>query len=82
MFPIMRVAYEPGAIHTGIEAMIGVIGAAATDLDPEGFVSLGAERWRAVCSDGRIPAGSAVRVREVRDLTLIVEPAADPTQRY
>ena len=82
MFPIMRVAYERGATHTGIEAMLGATGAAVTDLDPEGSVQLGAERWRAVSADERIAAGSAVRVREVRNLTLVVERLKDPPESY
>jgi|GEM_PF-2349623 len=79
MFPVMRVAYEPGTAHTGIEAMVGALGSAETALDPDGFVRVGAERWRAVAQGGRIAAGSAVRVDHVRALTLVVEPWQDAT---
>jgi membrane protein implicated in regulation of membrane protease activity len=80
LFPVFRVAYEPGGKIAGVEALIGALGVAQEDLDPEGSVRLGPERWRAVaggdCSP--VPAGTPVRVREVRQLTLVVEPAAAP----
>lgn len=72
MFPVMRVAYEAGATHTGSEAMVGAVGVADGDLDPEGHVRVGAERWRAVSQNGRIESGTAICVRGVRDLTLFV----------
>jgi membrane-bound ClpP family serine protease len=81
LFPIMRIAYETGGKQTGVEAIVGSVGVAMNDLDPEGSVRLGAERWRARASgeSACVTAGTAVRVREVRQLTLVVEPAdADP----
>jgi membrane-bound ClpP family serine protease len=77
LFPVFRVAYEPGGRHAGVEAIIGKLAIALDDLDPEGSVQLGAERWRAVAAPGCAPvaAGTAVGVREVRQLTLVVEPA-------
>jgi len=73
LYPVMRVAYEPGAAHVGSEAMVGALGTAETALDPEGFVRVGAERWRAVTKGNAIAAGAAVRVGDVRALTLVVE---------
>jgi membrane-bound ClpP family serine protease len=81
LFPILRIAYEQGGRQTGVEAIVGSVGVALDDLDPEGSVRLGAERWRARASGdpASVAAGTAVRVREVRQLTLVVEPAdADP----
>jgi membrane-bound ClpP family serine protease len=46
-------------------------------LAPEqtGYVRVGAELWRAqLCGGERVAKGAAVRVTEVRDLTLQVEP--------
>jgi membrane-bound ClpP family serine protease len=77
MFPAMRIAYEPGARHTGSEAMVDAVGAAEDDIDPEGHVRVGAERWRAVSMVGRIESGAAIRVLAVRDLTLVVERFVD-----
>lgn len=75
LFPVLRIGYETGETHTGPEALVGAVGIAQNDLDPEGRVHLGAERWRAVVdgTDNFVPAGAEVRVREVRQLTLVVE---------
>jgi len=81
LFPVLRIAYEPVGRHAGVEAIIGAVGVALNDLDPEGTVRLGAERWRALAGGEHAPvaAGTEVRVREVRQLTLVIEPAdADP----
>ena len=77
LFPVLRVGYEPGGTRGGAEALVGALGVAQEDLDPEGYVRMGAERWRAVVASECAPvaAGSEVRVREVRQLTLVVEPA-------
>ncbi len=76
LYPALRVAYEdsnPG----GTESLIGALGTARERLDPEGYVRVGSELWRAVVSRDVAPLeeGAAVRVLEVRDLTLRVEPA-------
>ena len=78
LFPVLRVGYDPGGTRGGVEALIGALGVAQEDLDPEGYVRLGAERWQAVVGRGCAPvaAGTKVRVREVRQLTLVVEPAS------
>jgi membrane-bound ClpP family serine protease len=76
MFPVLRIGYETGGQRSGVESMIGSVGRVCSDLDPEGFVQLGHERWRAVARSGDlpIPAGTHVRICEIRDLTLVVEP--------
>jgi membrane protein implicated in regulation of membrane protease activity len=77
LFPVFRIGYETGGTRAGAEALVGAMGVALEDLDPEGYVRIGAERWRAVVAGGCAPvaAGAKVRVREVRQLTLVVEPA-------
>jgi membrane protein implicated in regulation of membrane protease activity len=77
LYPVFRVGYEPGGGRGGAEALVGALGVAQEDLDPEGYVRVGAERWQARVANGRAPvaAGAEVRVREVRQLTLVVEPA-------
>lgn len=77
LYPVLKIGYETGGQRAGVEAMIGMVGKVCRDLDPEGFVQLGHERWRALAETGPLPivAGTRVRVREVRHLTLVVEPA-------
>jgi membrane-bound serine protease (ClpP class) len=47
---------------TGVEGLIGSIGAARGDLAPEGFVFVQGERWRAVVEDGPVSEGAPVQV--------------------
>jgi membrane protein implicated in regulation of membrane protease activity len=78
MFPVTRIAYETGNAHHGKEAMVGATGVAQGPIAPDatGYVKVGAELWRARSTEGlAIQAGDAVRVVEVHDLTLHVEPA-------
>lgn len=76
LYPILRVAYvesSPG----GTEGLVGALGTARERLDPEGYVRVGSELWRAVLTRDAAPveAGASVRVLAVRNLTLQVEPA-------
>lgn len=79
LFPVLRIGYEEGGQVAGVESMIGAIGRVCSELDPDGFVQLGHERWRARAAGGPvpIPSGTRVRVSEVRDLTLVVVPIAE-----
>ena len=52
--------------------MVGAIAIARSDLDPEGFVFIQGERWKAIAEDAPIPIGEAVMVMSVRGLTLTV----------
>ncbi len=56
--------------------MIGAIGIAEERLAPSGYIRLNDEFWKAeVMNTGQeIAKGEAVRVREIKGLTLIVEP--------
>ena len=56
---------------TGASAMVGETGVAATPLEPQGWVLVHGERWRAV-SDSPVPAGQTVTVAAVEGLTLRV----------
>ncbi len=75
MYPILRVAYEGGG-SSGVEAIHGALGVVTEPLVPSGYVRLGSERWKAelVCGSETVSVGSAIRVVELRGLTLIVEP--------
>ena len=76
MYPILRVAYESGG-SSGLDGIHGALGVVTQPLVPSGYVRLGSERWKAelVSGSGMVPVGSAIRVVEVRGLTLVVEPA-------
>lgn len=76
LYPVLRVGYQPSA-PDGSGSLIGALGTARERLDPEGWVRVGAELWRAEVSQGHAPieAGAPVRVVAVRALTLQVEAA-------
>ncbi len=60
--------------------MVGATGIAEERLAPSGYIRLNDEFWKAeVMEKGQeIAKGEAVRVREVKGLTLIVEPEDHP----
>lgn len=61
---------------TGMEGMLGALGRAQTDLDPEGKVMVRGEIWDARAKT-KILKGTDVGVREIDGLTLVVEPRPD-----
>lgn len=76
LYPVLRIAYEDG-VPDGTERLLGALGTVRERLDPEGWVLVGSELWRAELPPGQAPleGGAAVRVTGVRGLTLSVEPA-------
>lgn len=76
LFPFVWPAYstEPPAAP-----MVGRIGEVRDRLDPDGYVRVGEELWRAELTPGAPPInhGKRVRVLDQRGLTLIVEEADD-----
>jgi membrane protein implicated in regulation of membrane protease activity len=81
MYPIVRVAYESGG-SSGVEAIHGALGVVTQPLAPAGYVKLGSELWKAelLCGSGTASVGSAIRVVELRGLTLVVEPVTSAEQ--
>jgi membrane-bound serine protease (ClpP class) len=65
-------------VETGVDGMIGEVGAAITPLAPEGKVFVHGEYWDAVSSTPA-PAGARVRVVAMERLRLTVEPLPDRT---
>lgn len=63
-------------VITGVEGMIGITGAAFTELAPEGKVFVHGEYWDAVAKSP-VPAGARVRVTAIDKLKLTVEPVTD-----
>lgn len=64
-------------VVTGDLGIVGEIGVAETEINPEGRVFIHGEWWKAV-SESRIPAGARVRVVGLDGLKLLVE-AVSPT---
>jgi len=60
-------------VETGREGMVGQLGAAITELQPEGKVFVHGEYWDAVATLP-LPAGARVRVKAIDKLKLTVEP--------
>jgi membrane-bound serine protease (ClpP class) len=61
-------------VTTGSEGMVGELGIARTQLEPEGKVFVHGELWNAIAL-APIAAGSRVRVSRVDGLRVVVEPA-------
>jgi membrane-bound serine protease (ClpP class) len=65
--------------QTGADELANRIGVVRQTLDPEGFVFVNGELWRARAANGHIPAGETVRVERVDDgLVLEVKRAEEP----
>ena len=73
IYPFVRSAYE-STEKKATDQLIGAQGIAKDDLDPEGYVQLRGELWRARAepSDMLIPQGSRVEVQATEGLILIV----------
>jgi membrane-bound serine protease (ClpP class) len=67
---ILRSRRQP--VLTGPDALVGALGEAREDLSPEGLVFVRGALWKAVASNGRIPAGTTVRVVGRKGLQLEV----------
>jgi membrane-bound serine protease (ClpP class) len=67
---IIRMRRMPA--FTGTQGMLGAKAIARGDLDPDGFVFVRGERWKAVSVDGSIASGDHVEVTGVRGFTLTV----------
>jgi membrane-bound serine protease (ClpP class) len=67
----------------GREAMVGEMGRAEVDVDPDGVVRIRDALWRARTNRATpIQAGDAVRVVEVQGLVLEVEPETGGARDY
>jgi membrane-bound serine protease (ClpP class) len=58
---------------TGAEGIIGLVGTAKTNLDPDGSIFVHGELWSARAASGTIAKGKRVKVVGVEGLTLLVE---------
>jgi membrane-bound serine protease (ClpP class) len=60
--------------------LVGLVGEARSDLNPEGGVEVKGALWRARSGNGSIPRGTKVRVRGIDGLILRVEPEPESDQ--
>jgi len=70
-------------VMTGMAGLVGEVGKALSDLDPDGKVLVHGEYWDARSTGGRIDSGSDVRVQTVGDRRIdvsLAEPAAAPVE--
>jgi membrane-bound ClpP family serine protease len=79
LYPLVRRAYERRS-GGGADALLGALATARDRLDPEGYVRVGHELWRARLREGVAERGASLRVLAVRGLTLVVE-VAEPEER-
>jgi membrane-bound serine protease (ClpP class) len=61
-------------VRTAQVGLVGLVGEARSDLNPEGGVEVKGALWRARSGNGSIPRGTKVRVRGIDGLILRVEP--------
>ncbi len=75
LYPFLRIGYETAAT-CGIERLVGAEAVVKQPLDPEGYVRVHGELWRArlTAAQGPLPVGSRVRVEAAEGMTLIVSP--------
>lgn len=65
---------------TGLEGLVGSPAQARTDLDPEGFVFLNGECWKARTEGASVRRGETVRVVAVDGFQLVVAPLERPAE--
>lgn len=82
LYPILKSGYET-ATKTVLELLVGLVGVAKQDLDPEGYVFVNGELWGAIAQprDKSIPKGADVRVNAVDGMRLTVSAVADPDHK-
>jgi len=75
IYPWVRRGYETN-VKTGTDELVGAKGVAQEPLNPEGYVKIKGELWKARAEppDRIITPQTAVKVRSAAGMTLIVEP--------
>ncbi len=73
LYPFLKPGYERD-VKTGIARLVGGRGIVKQTLEPEGFIQIAGELWkaRAARGDRTIVAGSRVLIRAADGMTLIV----------
>ena len=75
LFPFVWRSYDQNRL-ADVNSMVGLHGIAKNSLTPSGYVEVHGELWRAEVMQGSpfVESGGGVRVKEIRGLTLIVQP--------
>jgi membrane protein implicated in regulation of membrane protease activity len=75
LFPFVWRSYDQNRLGD-VNSMVGLYGIAKNSLAPSGYVEVHGELWRAEVVQGApfVESGGGVRVKEIRGLTLIVQP--------
>jgi membrane protein implicated in regulation of membrane protease activity len=78
LFPFLWRFYDPNHYPDRFH-MVGRKGIALSRLNPDGYVRVRGERWRASIADGQVPVdpGEAIWVEAVESLKLTVKPCAE-----
>ncbi len=78
LYPILKSGYET-TTTTPLERLVGLVGIAKQDLDPEGYVLVNGELWGAIADplDKPIPKGADVRVSAANGMRVTVSEVAD-----
>jgi len=71
----LAVRARANKVTTGVQGMIGEVGVAVGELNPEGRIFVHGEYWNAV-SSAPLAAGKRARVTAVDHLKLVVEPVS------
>ena len=70
----MGIKAQRRKVVTGLEALTGNTGEVIEALDPSGTVKVNGETWNAESLSGSIAKGEKVRIKEIKNLKLYVEP--------
>ena len=75
LFPFVWRSYDAQPLGSG-HSMLGAMGIVKDELAPTGYIQVGGELWRAQALEGNLPveSGKTICIREIRGLTLLVEP--------
>ena len=75
LYPFLRSAYDT-RVKTGVAQLIGSQGVVKQDVDPEGYVLVRGELWKARLkhNDRAAPKGTEVQIEAADGMTLIVQP--------
>jgi membrane protein implicated in regulation of membrane protease activity len=75
LFPFVWRSYDQNRLSDA-NSMVGLHGIAKNSLMPSGYVEVHGELWQAEVVQGSpfVESGGGVRVKEIRGLTLIVQP--------
>jgi len=75
LFPFVWRSYEQDRLGH-VNSMVGLHGIAKNNLTPSGYVEVHGELWQAEVVQGApfVESGGGIRVKEIRGLTLIVQP--------